>query len=159
MTSPELEAGMQSYPVSLMRSGSRTRMTGSRTRSTPAVEDSVQPLTATAGAPGAYSPELAAADRPTNLEQLTSRVQLEDRAPWSAGAYIPVGVRGKRAHWSGTAWKGGESPGYGEPALPEPVTVAAAADDASLPAADDVSAPVDTQFPGDGAGSAGELTR
>jgi hypothetical protein len=46
------------------------------------------------------------------VTELQARVQPATPEPWPAGAYLLIGVTGRRAHWTGTAWKGGESPGY-----------------------------------------------
>jgi hypothetical protein len=50
--------------------------------------------------------------RPRNVTQLVGRVTPASPEPWPAGTWLPVGERGKRAHWTGTGWKGGASPGY-----------------------------------------------
>jgi hypothetical protein len=66
--------------------------------------------------PGGYSPSVPAAGRPKNLQEL-QRVTADPQEPWAAGTSVPIGVRGKRAHWTGEAWKLGLSPGYAlEPA-------------------------------------------
>lgn len=75
-------------------------------------------LTATAGQPGLYTPAVRAADRPRNMGELREQVIPDGSAPWPAGDYLLIGESGKRAHWSGTEWLAGESPGYGGPALP-----------------------------------------
>ena len=72
-------------------------------------------FTVVAGAPGSYGDDVKAADRPRNITDLDERATPADRAPWAAGQYVPVGERGKRAHWTGAAWKSGESPGYPAP--------------------------------------------
>lgn len=66
-------------------------------------------LVVAAGAPGSYSPELRAADRPRNVTEL--REQATPVAPfaWLPGQYILVGENGKRAHWDGTDWQRGEA--------------------------------------------------
>lgn len=141
----------------------------------------------TAG-PDGYGTAVKAADRPRSLEELAQRVTLQDPAPFPAGTSLPIGTRGKRAHWTGTEWKTGESPGY----TPEP---APAGDDTTGAATGEVAAPVvdpaapedpgavvtadgvehvgvlpadaavtpaetpDAQFPGDGGDTAEELHR
>jgi hypothetical protein len=80
------------------------------------------PLTVAAGAPGTYDPPVRPADRPSNLTELRERAQPADRSPWPEHAYVLVGESGKRAHWTGSEWRSGESPGYPAtgsiPALP-----------------------------------------
>lgn len=73
-------------------------------------------LTVTAGTPGAYDPPQRPAERPRNLAELRERARPADAAPWPAGAYVTIGESGKRAHWTGGEWRGGESPGYGQAA-------------------------------------------
>lgn len=73
---------------------------------------STSSLTVTAGEPGTYEPEVAPADRPRNVTELRERARVSDPAPWAEGEYVLVGTSGKRAHWSGEDWHGGESPGY-----------------------------------------------
>jgi hypothetical protein len=75
-------------------------------------QDASQLLLATPGTPGAYAPAVSPRERPRNVTQLDRRVQPATPEPWPRGAYIQVGESGKRAHWTGTSWKGGESPGY-----------------------------------------------
>lgn len=65
--------------------------------------------------PGGYSTPLKASQRPRNLQELTARADPQERAPWPEGASVPIGTSGKRAHWTGTEWRGGESPGYPAP--------------------------------------------
>jgi len=134
---------------------------------------STSPLTVAAGAPGTYSPAVSAAERPRNLTELAQRVTPPGSAPWAAGQSIPLGQRGKRAHWTGTSWAGGESPGYapagddasaraGDDASGEvldDVSGAADGDASSGPALEPSSPPADTQFPGDGGGSPEDLHR
>jgi hypothetical protein len=67
---------------------------------------------AVSGTPGAYEPPLSPADRPRNLAELDQRVTVASPEPWPANAYVLIGTTGRRAHWTGTGWKGGESPGY-----------------------------------------------
>jgi hypothetical protein len=69
-------------------------------------------LTVDAGTPGSYSPAVKASERPRNVTELVQRAVPNGRAPWDAGQYVPVGTSGKRAHWTGAEWRGGESPGY-----------------------------------------------
>jgi hypothetical protein len=66
----------------------------------------------TPGQPGAYEPPVTPGDRPRNITELAARATPLTPEPWPAGAYIPVGERGKRAHWTGSSWKLKESPGY-----------------------------------------------
>lgn len=162
MTTPDLEAGLSSYPPALLvGSASPNRMrarvpaegdaagtAGGGASLSPAGAGTVrvesrsgaevskyldaQSLRVDAGAPGTYSPAVTAAERPRNVTELTERAQPNGRAPWDAGQYVPVGSSGKRAHWTGDRWAGGESPGY---------------------------APADTQFPGDGDDTAEDLSR
>lgn len=65
----------------------------------------------TAG-PEGYAPAVKAPERPRNLQELQERVEPLSREPWAVGASVPIGVRGKMAHWTGTEWKTGRSPGY-----------------------------------------------
>lgn len=69
-------------------------------------------LLASAGEPGVYEPVVSPQDRPRNITELDARVTPATPEPWPAGAYVPVGIRGKRAHWTGSSWKLGASPGY-----------------------------------------------
>lgn len=71
-------------------------------------------LVAGPGRPGTYTPAVSAPQRPRNVTELGERVTPASPEPWPAGAYLLVGISGKRAHWTGSSWKGGESPGYGE---------------------------------------------
>jgi hypothetical protein len=83
----------------------------------PAAVRTPQRLQVTAGAPGTFGDvELAAVDRPRNVTELAAAAQPVTPEPWPAGSFVPVGTRGKRAHWTGTEWKGGASPGYPAPA-------------------------------------------
>ena len=66
----------------------------------------------TPGEPGTYEPAVPAAQRPRNVTELQAHATPLTPEPWPAGAYVPVGERGKRAHWTGSSWKGGASPGY-----------------------------------------------
>lgn len=102
--------------------------------------------------PAGYGVTVRAADRPRNLQELAERVQLADTAPWPAGASIPMGARGKVAHWTGTEWRGGESPGYSAPPVEPPVQLT------ETPADTAFDTP-DVQFPGDGGDSPEELHR
>lgn len=74
-----------------------------------------QRLQVTAGEPGRYDPELSPAERPRNVTELAAAAD-PGTDPWPAGTYVLVGTSGKRAHWTGTEWKGGASPGYPAPA-------------------------------------------
>lgn len=113
-------------------------------------------LRLTAG-PSGYTTAVKAADRPRNLEELAARVDLDDTAPWPAGAAVPIGTRGKRAHWTGTEWKGGDSPGYRpEPPVLEPPVQLTETPALDAPAATPAPA---AQFPGDGGDSPEELHR
>lgn len=76
-----------------------------------------QRLTVTVGEPGTYDPQLSAADRPGNLTVLRDAARPATPQPWPAGSYVLVGTTGKRAHWTGSDWKGGASPGYAAPAV------------------------------------------
>lgn len=79
----------------------------------PAVDQLASPLLVLAGAPGQYQPAVKAVDRPRNVTELNSSgAQPDPVAPWTAGQYVSVGTSGKRAHWAGQEWRGGESPGY-----------------------------------------------
>lgn len=99
-----------------------------------------QPASLRLGAgPGGYTSPVKASERPRNLGELQQRVQPVDPAPWPQGASLPMGTRGRTAHWTGSAWASGVSPGY-----------------APVAAAD---GPEGTQFPGDGGETAGELHR
>lgn len=70
-------------------------------------------LTATAGTPGTYSPELPAGRRPRNVSDLVERGCTPDPIiPWAPGQSVPVGPRGKRAHWDGETWRSGEAPPF-----------------------------------------------
>lgn len=158
MTTPELEAGLSSYPPALLVGGASPNRMRARvpaegdaagtagggaslspagavtvdTAGGPVTSVGVVPLLVDAGAPGSYTPAVSAAERPRNLGELQQRAQPNGRAPWDTGQYVPVGTSGKRAHWTGTAWAGGESPGY---------------------------TPADTQFPGDGDDAAEDQSR
>lgn len=77
---------------------------------------------ATPGQPGTYEPDVKAALRPRNVTELQTRATPLTPEPWPAGAYVPMGERGKRGHWTGSSWKGGPSPGYGETATVRSVT-------------------------------------
>jgi len=68
-------------------------------------------LVAHPGAPGTYSPALTAAARPRNVTELREYVTPALASPWAPGDYVPVGERGKRAHWTGEDWRLGEAPG------------------------------------------------
>jgi hypothetical protein len=110
-----------------------------------AVTAGTSPLTVAAGAPGTYDPPQTPAQRPRNVTELRERARPADRAPWPEHAYVLVGESGKRAHWDGSDWRSGDSPGY-------PATGAIPA----LPySARDTPG---TQFPGRGDGSQ-DLTR
>jgi len=69
-------------------------------------------LTVTAGSPGSYSPAVTPAERPRNVTELQTRGTPEPADPWAPGQYVPVGERGKRAHWDGEAWRSGEAPPF-----------------------------------------------
>ena len=112
----------ESYPPEILRgyvapalSGGARRATGDRS------------FVVTAGTPGSYEPEVPAGERPKNVTELRDVARVTEPAPWLEGEYVLVGTTGKRAHWSGEDWHGGESPGYASPS---------ARGDAS-PAADD----------------------
>ena len=79
-------------------------------RASAAAEFPATTLQVVAGAPGHYVPELRAAERPTNVTELRERARPVHPAPWAPGQYVPVGERGKRAHWDGADWRGGEAP-------------------------------------------------
>jgi hypothetical protein len=143
MTSLDLELGMESYPPAVLGGGpvsagrmrARVPAGGDSAAAAPAGTDAGA-VRLTAG-PGGYGTAVKAADRPRNLEELTRRVNLQDPAPFPAGAFVPIGTRGKRAHWTGTEWKTGESPGYTpEPAPAGDDTAGAASGDAAAPAVD-----------------------
>jgi hypothetical protein len=68
-------------------------------------------LTAAPGEPGSYEPEVHGDDRPSSIAELNERVTVADETPWPEGAFLPYG-NGKRAHWHGSGWTTGESPGY-----------------------------------------------
>jgi hypothetical protein len=74
-------------------------------------------LLAAPGRPGTYSPAVTSTERPRNVTELQARVQPATPEPWPVNAYVLVGTTGKRAHWTGTGWKGGASPGYPSGAL------------------------------------------
>jgi hypothetical protein len=157
----------QSIPPALLVSGAR-RAAGGQTVEQPAV-DQQQPspvLLVTAGAPGQYVPAVKAVDRPRNVTELNSSgAQPDPVAPWTAGQYVSVGTSGKRAHWAGDEWRGGESPGYPDAPVQneQPVTGLAAAPRhaAPEPAKQEAPAvppaPYRAQFPGDE--QDGDLTR
>jgi len=75
-------------------------------------QDAPPVLLAVPGSPGAYVPPVSPADRPRNITELVNRVTVATPEPWPAGAYLQIGESGRRAHWTGEGWKGGESPGY-----------------------------------------------
>jgi hypothetical protein len=84
---------------------------------TPGGDQQPSPLLVLAGTPGQYQPAGKAAARPRNVTELNTAGAMPDPpSPWTAGQYVPVGTSGKRAHWNGEEWRGGESPGY--PASP-----------------------------------------
>jgi hypothetical protein len=68
-------------------------------------------VTATAGTPGSYSPELVGDDRPSSLLELGDRVTPDPDTAWPEGTWIGYGS-GKRAHLGPDGWHTGESPGY-----------------------------------------------
>jgi hypothetical protein len=189
-----MELGMESYPPALLVGGpvSASRMRarvpagGGPAAAAPAGTGSQASSLRLAASPAGYSVTVRGADRPRNLQELAERVQLEDTNPWPAGASLPMGARGKVAHWTGTEWRGGASPGYTpqQPALPvsetdqpgDPGTVVTAdgvEHTGVLPTSAAVEPPVqltetpadtafdtpDVQFPGDGADSPEELHR
>ena len=128
MTDPGIDSA--SYPPSVLASApvgsSRMRarpVSGGPAAATPAAGGQPASLRLAAG-PGGYTTAVKAADRPRNLTELAERVDLSDRAPWPVGASLPMGERGKRAHWTGTEWRGGESPGYATPRPPVEPAVA-----------------------------------
>jgi len=101
----------QSIPPALLVGRARRTTAPARRQSSLLPAGGVLHLTA---GPDGYSPAVPAAERPKNLQELTQRVRPGPlaTAPWPASASVPIGVRGKRAHWTGTEWKGGASPGY-----------------------------------------------
>jgi hypothetical protein len=131
--------------------------------------------------PGGYATALKPGQRPRNLQELAARVDPAGREPWPEGSGVPIGTSGKRAHWTGTEWRGGVSPGYapqrqqeepdgdaeppggnpdGDAAPPgeEPVQLTATDDEpAGRHSAPVPPAPYRTQFPGDE--QPGDLTR
>lgn len=84
---------------------------GSEDQTAPPVSD----LTAAPGRPGEYTPAVSAEQRPRNLMELADQYQPATPEPWPAGTYVLMGTSGKRAHWTGDRWKGGDSPGYTAP--------------------------------------------
>lgn len=68
--------------------------------------------TAAPGQPGEYAPAVSGEQRPRSLTELSERYQPATPEPWPAGTYVLMGTSGKRAHWTGDRWKGGDSPGY-----------------------------------------------
>jgi hypothetical protein len=117
----------------------------------PTPGDQLSPPQLVAG-PAGYTPHLASAERPRNLQELAERAQPDPRTPWAAGEWVAIGRSGKRAHWTGTEWHGGESPGYPAPA--QPATEELPAQPATPPPPYRATA---TQFPGDE--QPGDLTR
>jgi hypothetical protein len=69
-------------------------------------------LVAAPGQPGEYDPAVSPEGRPRSLAELSDRYQPATTEPWPAGSYVLMGTSGKRAHWTGDRWKGGDSPGY-----------------------------------------------
>lgn len=109
-----------------------------------AASDPAATFTVAAGEPGSYGDDVKATDRPRNITDLDERATPADPAPWAAGQYVPVGERGKRAHWTGSSWKTGESPGY-------PDTVPAGTvegDEAAAPQSPDLQEEAGTVPPG-----------
>jgi hypothetical protein len=157
----------QSVPPALLVGGRRAAP--ARTASRPATADQQpSPLLVTAGTPGRYSPAGRATDRPHNVTALNTAGAVADPStPWTAGKYVQVGTSGKRAHWNGEEWRGGESPGY--PATTPRVTEAAQPATQEAPATEPRHAAPETrdlppapyearpQFPGDE--QPGDLTR
>jgi hypothetical protein len=112
-----------SYPPYLLRlpgsapgSPARGRLEGGRPAQPVQLSQvaiSVPPaLVATPGTPGTYEPPVTPGERPRTIAELQARVTPVSPQPWPADAYLPMGERGKRAHWTGSSWKGGVSPGY-----------------------------------------------
>jgi hypothetical protein len=115
--------------------------------------------------PGSYMGAVRVSERPRNLQEMHERVRLEDRSPWPRGASVPMGKSGKVAHWDGTVWRGGASPGY-EPAPPVSPPPPAPPASPPPPAAPTQELPVtpppprrEPQFPGDEGDRPGDLTR
>lgn len=156
----------QSIPPALLAGGARPA-SQQRTASRPASDQQPSPLLVRAGEPGQYVPAVKPTARPRNVTELnTAGVTADPDSPWTAGQYVTVGTSGKRAHWNGEEWRGGESPGFpatvaqAEPeaavpmtAVDEPATARHAAPEAPLPPAPYTA----TQFPGDE--KPGDLTR
>lgn len=84
----------------------------------PATSSPSPELVVNAGKPGQYWPAVKASERPRNVTELGQRAQPSQPDPWPAGAYVLVGENGKRAHWTGDHWRGGDSPGYPAPEGP-----------------------------------------
>lgn len=141
----DLEGLDQSYPPALLAAAPRS-VNRMRVRGAPAgavetghraggADSGSQPASPRlAASPAGYTTPVKATDRPRNLAELAERVQLDDEAPWPHGASLPMGARGKVAHWTGENWKGGVSPGY-------PARGAAAAVQAPAPPAGPVQVP------------------
>lgn len=85
---------------------------GGRQGAPPVLSATPPALLAVPGEPGAYDPPVSPAERPRNITELGERVTVPTPEPWPAGAYVLVGTTGRRGHWTGDHWKGGESPGY-----------------------------------------------
>lgn len=103
----------ESYPPEILRGYTPPVVGAGAARRTST--SSTATFTVAAGEPGEYDPEVAPADRPSNVTALRERARPADPAPWAEGQYVLVGTSGKRAHWGGDDWHGGESPGYPEP--------------------------------------------
>jgi hypothetical protein len=117
---------VDSYPPHLLRlpgsapgSPARGASGGDQPATAPAVtqpgsghQSHLPRLVAAPGTPGTYEPPLTPGERPRNVTQLAEQAVPASPEPWPAGAYVLVGTTGKRAHWTGTDWKGGPSPGY-----------------------------------------------
>jgi len=115
---PHLLRPRGSLPGDARRGGNRVTV-GGPDQSVQSVQ-SEQPATVTrkpqrlrvsAGAPGSYDPELSAAERPRTIAELIAAAE-PGTDPWPAGSWVPLGTSGRRVHWTGSEWKGGESPGY-----------------------------------------------
>lgn len=132
----ELELDSASYPPSVLASApvGATRMRarlpgGGSAAAAPAGAGGQESSPILAAGPSGYVGTVKAAHRPRNLEEMAARVQLQDTAPWPEGTAVPVGTRGKWAHWTGAEWKRGRSPGYAPAA--DSVTGAAIGDEAA----------------------------
>jgi len=119
---------MDSYPPHLLRlpgtaPGSPARGRQAAGQPAPAAPVAVQQtagqqdappvLLAGPGTPGVYEPPMSPGARPRNLTEMAARVTPTTPEPWPEGTYVQMGESGRRAHWTGTGWRGGVSPGYG----------------------------------------------